>query len=126
MNEHLRNTLAVIAVGALAAVSPYMPAAFGQGGGEADPIFGIKVPAGYRDWRLISVAREEAPLDDVRAILGNDIAINAYRNGQRPFPDGTIISRLAWSYVPSEENNTCFACHQSASARDFVFTEYAP
>src|SRR5688500_10126893 len=113
MNEHLRRALGVIAIGALAAVSPYMPAALGQGEGQADPIFAIKVPAGYRDWRLISVAREEAPLDDVRAILGNDIAISAYRNAQRPFPDGTIISRLAWSYVPSEENNTAFGRHQS-------------
>src|SRR5687767_6509384 len=67
-----------------------------------------KLPAGYRDWRLISVAREEGTLDDIRAVLGNDVAIKAYREGTRPFPDGTIIARLAWSFVSSEENNKSF------------------
>ena len=68
---------------------------------EASPIFGVKIPAGYRDWRLISVAHEEGNLNDLRAILGNDVAIKAYREGKLPFPDGTIIARLAWSYDPS-------------------------
>ena len=80
---------------------------------ESAPIYGIKIPAGYRDWPLISVAREEGSLDDVRAILGNDVAIKAYREGTLPFPDGTIIARLAWSYIPSEENNKAFGRHQS-------------
>jgi hypothetical protein len=85
--------------------------------GHADeagvPIFGIKIPAGYRDWRLISVAHEEGNLNDLRAILGNDAAIKAYREGKLPFPDGTIIARLAWSYDPSEENNKVFGRPQS-------------
>jgi hypothetical protein len=85
----------------------------GYAAGEATPIFGIKIPTGYRDWRLISVAHEEGKLNDLRAILGNDIAIKAYREGTLPFPDGTIIARLAWSYVPSEENNKVFGRPQS-------------
>jgi hypothetical protein len=144
---------------------------------ESSPIFVTNIPPGYRDWRLISVAHEEGDLNDLRAILGNDVAIMAYREGKLPFPDGTIIARLAWSYEPSEENNkafgrsqsfvagppkngvqfmikdsrkyastggwgfaqfndgkpadeavhkTCFACHEPAKARDFVFTRYAP
>ena len=80
---------------------------------EAVPIFGIKMPPGYRDWRLISVAHEEGDLNDLRAILGNDIAIKTYREGVLPFPDGTIIARIAWSYVPSEENNKVFGRAQS-------------
>ena len=44
-------------------------------------------------------------VNDVRAKLGNDVAIKAYRDGTLPFPDGTIIARLAWNCVPSEENN---------------------
>src|SRR5271154_1974276 len=75
---------------------------------EAAPIFGIKIPPGYRDWKLISVAHEEGNLNDLRALLGNDVAIKAYREGKLPFPDGTIIARLAWNYVPSEENNKVF------------------
>lgn len=79
----------------------------------AAAISGGKLPPGYRDWRLISVAREEGSLDDIRAILGNDVAIKAYREGMRPFPDGTIIARLAWAYLPSEENNKAFGRAQS-------------
>jgi len=75
---------------------------------EAAPIFVTKIPPGYRDWRLISVAREEDSLDDIRAILGNDEAINAYRESKLPFPDGAIIARIAWSYDASEENNKVF------------------
>jgi len=72
-----------------------------------------KLPSGYRDWSLISVAREEGELDDIRAILGNDRAIKAYRTGTRPFPEGTIIVRIAWSYDSSEENNKTFGRQQS-------------
>lgn len=71
------------------------------------------LPAGYRDWRLVSVAREEANLDDIRAILGNDAAIKMYQEAQPPFPDGAIIARLAWSYDASDENNKIFGKRQS-------------
>src|SRR5215510_7963523 len=62
------------------------------------PTFVTEIPPGYRDWKLISVAREEGELDDIRAVLGNDVAIKAYREGKLPFPDGAIIARIAWSY----------------------------
>jgi hypothetical protein len=75
--------------------------------------FVTEIPPGYRDWRLISVAREEGSLDDIRAILGNDIAIEAYRKGILPFPEGTAIARIAWSYLSSEENNKVFGKPQS-------------
>ena len=108
-----RIALLLVAVVALAGVVAYMAPASGQADGEAAPIFGVKIPPGYRDWRLISVAHEEGNLNDLRAILGNDVAIKAYREGKLPFPDGTIIARLAWSYVPSEENNKVFGRPQS-------------
>jgi hypothetical protein len=72
-----------------------------------------QIPDGYRDWRLISVAREEGKLDDIRAVLGTDIAIKAYREGTLPFPDGAVIARIAWGLVPSEENNKAFGQAQS-------------
>jgi hypothetical protein len=99
---------AAVAAGAIAAMS----LAAGHPD-DASPIFGIKIPPGYRDWRVISVAHEAGNNNDLRAILGNDIAIKAYRDGKLPFPDGTIIARLAWSYVPSEENNKVFGRAQS-------------
>ena len=80
---------------------------------EAVPIFVTQIPAGYRDWRLISVAHEEGDLNDIRAILGNDKGIKAYREGKLPFPEGTIIARIAWRHVPSEENNKAFGRRQS-------------
>jgi hypothetical protein len=43
--------------------------------GQAAPVFVTKIPAGYRDWRLISVAHEKGDLNDLRAILGNNVAI---------------------------------------------------
>ena len=98
----------LVAVVALTGVVVYMAHASGRSDGEADPVFGITIPPGYRDWKLISVAHEEGNLNDLRALLGNDVAIKAYREGKLPFPDGTIIARLAWSYVPSEENNKVF------------------
>jgi hypothetical protein len=80
---------------------------------DAAPVFVKTIPPGYRDWRLISVAREEGNLNDIRAILGNDVAIKAYREGKLPFPDGAIIARLAWSHDVSEENNKTFGRAQS-------------
>ncbi len=77
------------------------------------PIHGIALPHGYRDGRLISVAHEAGDRNDLRAILGNDSAIEAYRKGTLPFPDGTIIARLAWQYLSSAENNEVFARAQS-------------
>ena len=108
-----RIAVLLVAVVALGGVVSYMASAPGQADGEATPIFGVTIPAGYRNWRLISVAHEEGTLNDLRAILGNDVAINAYREGKLPYPDGTIIARLAWSYIPSEENNKAFGRPQS-------------
>jgi hypothetical protein len=108
-----RIVFAVVAVAALAGVVTYMVPASGQADGEAGPIFGVQIPPGYRDWRLISVAREEGNLNDLRAILGNDVAIKASREGTLPYPDGTIIARLAWSYDPLEESEKAFGRRQS-------------
>ena len=110
----MRRMVFVLVAGiALVGVVASMPPASGQADGEAAPIFGVTIPPGYRDWRLISVAHEAGNLNDLRAILGNDVAIQAYRDGQLPFPDGTIIARLAWSYDASEENNKVFGRPQS-------------
>ena len=93
------------------AVSP--PAAKPGAGDEAPPIFVDTIPPGYRDWRLISVAHEEGNLHSFAAVLGNDVAIKAYREGKLPFPEGTIIAALHWRHAPSEENNKVFGRAQS-------------
>jgi hypothetical protein len=80
---------------------------------ENSPIYVTEIPRDYRDWKLISVAHEAGDLNDIRGILGNDIAIKAYREGKLPFPEGAIVGRIAWSHVPSEENNKTFGRVQS-------------
>ncbi|HUA92431.1 MAG TPA: cytochrome P460 family protein [Terracidiphilus sp.] len=85
----------------------------GHSGDGAVPLYLTQIPPGYRDWRLISVAHEEGNLNSFAAVLGNDIAINAYREGKLPFPDGAIIAALHYSYTPSEENNAVFGREQS-------------
>ena len=77
------------------------------------PVFVTSMPPGYRDWRLISVAHEAGNLNSIGAVLGNDVAIKAYREGKLPFPDGTIIAALHYSHSPSEENNKVFGQAQS-------------
>jgi Cytochrome P460 len=105
-----RIVFVLVSVVALAGVIAYTAPVSGQAAGEAAPIYGIKFPAGYRDWRLISVAHEEGNLNDLRAQLGNDVAIKAYREGKLPFPDGTIIAALHWHYVSSRWMKSCGMC----------------
>jgi cytochrome P460 len=108
-----RIAFLLIAAAVVAGVIAFSVPAAGHTDDQATPIFGIKLPPGYRDWKLISVAHEEGNLNDLRAILGNDIAFNAFEEGKLPLPDGSIIARLAWTYVPSEENNKVFGRTQS-------------
>jgi hypothetical protein len=109
----MRRIVFVLAAAvALTVAVSNMPPASGESSSEG-PIFRDRIPLGYRDWRLISVAHEAGSLNDLRAILGNDVAIQAYRVADLPFPDGTIIARLAWSYLPSEENDKAFGHPQS-------------
>jgi hypothetical protein len=78
--------------------------------GNASPIYGVTIPAGYRDWKLISVGRLKTDkLDQLRAQLGNDIAIKALKEGKLPFPDGAMIAALHWTYTPSEANDKVLA-----------------
>lgn len=102
----------VLALAAVVMLAGFVVRVFGQAD-ETVPVPALDIPAGYRDWRLISVAREEGSLDDIRAVLGNDLAIAAYREAKLPFPDGAMIARLAWSCDESEENNKTFGRRQS-------------
>ncbi len=108
-----RTVFMLVAVATVAGIVTFTVHASEQADRKTAPISEIKIPSGYRDWKLISVAHEAGNNNDIRAILGNDLAIKAYRQEKLPFPDGTIIARLAWSYIPSEENNKVFGREQS-------------
>src|SRR4029077_11239938 len=118
--EELMIRIAVVALAVTAAaagIAAYMGAAFGQSNGDAAPIYGIKIPDGYRDWRLISVKQltgkqltgTGGELKQLRAQLGNDLAIKAFRDGTLPFPDGAIIAALHWNEESSDADDQALA-----------------
>ncbi|HEV2675397.1 MAG TPA: cytochrome P460 family protein [Aliidongia sp.] len=84
-----------------------LPVASGHAESEASPIYGVTIPPGYRQWELVGVAHE-AGLGELRGVLGNAAAMTAYRAGTLPFPDGTILAKLAWKHVPSSEIDGAF------------------
>jgi len=106
----MARLLTYVAAGFAVALAPM--AAIGQSG-DASAVFGVTLPPGYRDWPVISVAHEAGNNNDIRAILGNDVAMRAFRDGARPFPDGAILVRVAWVYQPSPENDAVFGRQQS-------------
>jgi cytochrome P460 len=108
-----RVAFLLIAVAMVAGVVAFIAPTSEHADGAAAPIFVTQIPPGYRDWRLISVAHEEGNLHSFAAILGNDVAIKAYREGKLPYPDGTIIAALHYGHVPSEENDKVFGDPQS-------------
>ena len=70
---------------------------------DASPIFGVRIPDGYRQWALVAPSHETVSFNELRGILGNPIAIQAYTEGTLPFPDGTVLVKLAWKREPSAE-----------------------
>jgi hypothetical protein len=70
---------------------------------NVSPIYGVSLPDGYRDWKFIAPAQEAPPLDELRSVLANDIAVEAYKNGTLPFPDGSILVKLAYKRKQSTE-----------------------
>ena len=106
-----RIAFLLLAVAILAGIAVYMAHASGQSDGDSSPIYGVKIPAGFRDWKLIAVDQLLVPgkADQLRAQLGNEIAIKAFKEGKVPFPDGAIIAAIHWTRVPSEDNNKVLA-----------------
>jgi hypothetical protein len=74
----------------------------GRAADERSPIFGVTVPPGYRQWEMIAPSHSP-PFDELRGILGNAVAMAAYRAGTLPFPDGAVLAKLSWKHVSSDE-----------------------
>src|SRR5580700_5363600 len=106
-------TFFLVAVATIAGLVAVISPAPGHASGESAPAVVTEIPHGYRDWRWISSAHEAGNLISIGAVLGNDVAVKAYRDGKLPFPDGTIIAALHYRYVPSAENNKVFGQPQS-------------
>jgi len=100
--------LIVVAIVAGAVAIAALPS--GRADELASPIYGVTIPAGYRDWKLISVS--EIVVGDqsqLRAEFGNDLAIKAFQQGKLPFPDGSIIVAKHWMKVSSPDNDKVLA-----------------
>ncbi|MDB5974652.1 MAG: hypothetical protein JWR07_1412 [Nevskia sp.] len=107
--KHLSAIAACILLSAAASAQDAkdLPAAAAPVASKASPIYGVTIPAGYRQWEMVAVSYE-APFDEFRGILGNPLAMKAYRDGRLPFPDGAILAKLAWKRVPLPESEGAF------------------
>jgi Cytochrome P460 len=68
---------------------------------------GVTIPKGYRNWQVVAPSQRDDK-DEIRVILGNNIAMRALRAKRLPFPDGAILAKLAWKRVPSAEFDNTF------------------
>lgn len=87
-----------IAVSVILALGLVVSAAVTWSAGPVAPApNGIKFPQGFQNWRVIAVSHR-TDNNSLRAILGNDVAIEAARAGKtRPWPDGTIFAKVMWN-----------------------------
>jgi hypothetical protein len=108
-----RFTFLLVAVATMAGLVTVIARARGQADGQTAAPYVTEIPHGYRDWRWVSSAHEAGNLNSLGAVLGNDVAIKAYREGKLPVPDGTIIAALHYHNVASDENNAVFGQAQS-------------
>lgn len=69
--------------------------ALSAGAAEPSPN-GITLPAGYKDWRVLSV-HHRSDNGTLRAVLGNDVAMKAAREGKtNPWPEGAVLGKMVW------------------------------
>jgi cytochrome P460 len=107
LQKFLRTHFVMLIVAA-ACAGALMPLSLGVANDNGSPIFGVRIPAGYRQWELIAPSHEAGSFNELRGILGNAIAVKAYRKGTLPFPDGAILAKLAWRREPSAEFEGAF------------------
>ena len=105
-----RIAFLLVALATAAGVLAFTVPASGHADEQASPIYGVTIPPGYRDWKLIAVSEIAAgEHSQLRAEFGNDIAIKAFQEGKLPFPDGTIIAAQHWTKESSAENDKVLA-----------------
>jgi hypothetical protein len=52
---------------------------------------------------MIAPAQEAAPLDELRVVLGNPTAVKAIENSTLPYPEGTVLVKLAYKRKQSDK-----------------------
>jgi hypothetical protein len=83
---------------------------------------GIAFPADYPNWRVISTSHR-VDNHTVRAILGNDIAIKAAREGRtNPWPDGAVLGKVVWKETEKPTWKTAIVPDEFVHA-EFIFRD---
>ena len=80
---------------------------------------GVTIPKGYRNWSVVAPSQRD-DMDEIRVILGNSIAMKAYRSKQLPFPDGAILAKLVWKRAKSAEFDNTFVPGESVKVEIMV------
>ena len=132
-----RIVFVMVAVVALLGLVASISGGVGHAAQEAAPVFVKKIPPGYRDWKVVSVAHEAeennnafgreqsfvagSPTDSYLQFMVKDSKKYAATGG--------------WGYSSFDKDGKptdqasmtkCFPCHEAVKDRDFVFTRYAP
>ena len=102
--RHLASTVVALLAAAVVLFSAF-PTAIGADIAVAPT--GVTIPKGYRNWQVVAPSQRDDK-DEIRVILGNNIAMKALRAKQLPFPDGAILAKLAWKRVKSVEFDNTF------------------
>jgi hypothetical protein len=117
----MKRLAVIVCVGAAAAfLFTAVQLTDGRADDDSSPIFGVKIPAGYRQWELIAPSHEAGGFNELRGILGNAVSIKAYREGTLPFPDGAMLAKLAWKRGPSSEFPGAFVPGHSTTVQIMV------
>ena len=115
----MNRTARAIVVAAMAACPIILPSSPTPGEPALSPLFGVGIPPDYRQWELVGVAHETG-LDELRGIVGNATAVEAYRAGTLPFPDGSMLVKLAWKHVQSTEFKPAYVPGQATTVQVMV------
>ncbi len=94
-----RLPIAAIAAAMLTGILAILPSGSGRADDAASPIFGVTIPAGYRQWQLIAPSHVPS-FDELRGILGNAVG-RGTRIGPARCPSPTAPSS------PSSPGRTC-------------------
>ncbi len=134
---------------AIVACALYVTKSTAQSTSNASPIYGVTIPPGYRDWKMIAMDQpliaalhwNRVPSEDNNKVLAGpfpgaeSFLVGSAVNVQFMVKDSKKYAATGgWGFAdfkdgkPGDEalHQTCWPCHQPARDRDFVFTHYAP
>jgi hypothetical protein len=101
---------AAIATGCVLVSIPFTARSAGP---AVSAVYGVSIPAGYRQWQAVAPSQETGQLNEIRIIFGNAIAMKALESGARPFPDGSILVKVGWKRVASAKDDAALGAPQA-------------